>query len=59
MDENKKSNTGINYKNSKYRPSVFFDKSLQYDIELHFKNKGYKSFNEYVNDLVLKDIKGE
>lgn len=55
--EKKKVNTGIGYKNGKYRPSVFFDKSMQIDIERHFKEKGYKSFNEYVNALVSDDMR--
>ena len=40
-EEKKKVNTGIGYKNGKYRPSVFFDKSMQIDIQRHFKEKGY------------------
>ena len=58
-EEKKKVNTGIGYKNRKYRPSVFFDKSMQIDIEMHFKEKGYKSFNEYVNALVIDDMSKE
>lgn len=58
-EEKKKVNTGIDYKNGKYRPSVFFEKSMQNDIERHFKNKGYKSFNEYVNALVNDDMSKE
>ena len=56
-NEKKKVNTGIGYKNGKYRPSVFFDKSMQIEIEKHFREKGYRTFNEYVNALVLDDIK--
>ena len=55
-EEKKKVNTGIGYKNGKYRPNVFFDKSVQTDIEIHFKEKGYKTFNEYINALVFDDI---
>lgn len=55
-EEKKKVNTGIDYKNGKYRPSVFFEKSMQNDIEMHFKEKGYKSFNEYINALVNDDM---
>lgn len=55
-EEKKKVNTGIRYKNGKYRPSVFFDKSMQIDIEKHFKEKGYKTFNEYINALVFDDM---
>ena len=57
MEEKKKKvNTGIGYKNGKYRPSVFFDKSMQIDIERNFKEKGYKTFNEYINALVSDDM---
>ena len=54
--EEKKVNTGIDYKNRKYRPSVFIDKERQEDIEKHFKEKGFKSFNEYVIALIDKDM---
>ena len=59
MEENKKFDTGINYKNGKYRPSVFFDKSLQSEIEQHYKSKGYDTFNKYIVDLVLSDMNKE
>ena len=52
----KKVNTGIEYKNGKYRPNVFIDKDRQEDIERHFKKKGYKSFNEYVIALIDEDM---
>lgn len=55
-EEKRKVNTGIDYKNGKYRPNVFFDKSMQIEIENHFRGKGYKSFNEYVNVLVSDDM---
>ena len=58
-EEKKKINTGIDYKNGKYRPNVFFDKSMQAEIEKHFREKGYKSFNEYVNALVIVDMSKE
>ena len=58
-EEKKKVNTGIGYKNGKYRPSVFFDKSMQAEIEKHFRGKGYKTFNEYINALVNDDISKE
>lgn len=57
MEEEKKVNTGIDYKNRKYRPSVFIDKERQTDIEKHFRDKGYKSFNEYVISLIDEDMK--
>ena len=56
MKEEKKVNTGIDYKNRKYRPSVFIDKERQEDIEKHFASKGYKSFNEYVIALIDEDM---
>ena len=59
MEEKKKVNTGIGYKNRKYRPSVFIDKERQEDIEKHFKEKGYKSFNEYIISLVDADMSKE
>ena len=55
-EEKKKVNTGIEYKNGKYRPSVFFDKSMQAEIEKHFREEGYKTFNEYINALVSDDM---
>ena len=55
-EEKKKVNTGIGYKNGKYRPSVFFDKSMQAEIEKHFREEGYKTFNEYINALVIADM---
>ena len=58
-NEKKKVNTGIGYKNGKYRPNVFFDKLMQAEIEKHFREKGYKTFNEYINALVNDDISKE
>ena len=58
-EEKKKVNTGIGYKNGKYRPSVFFDKSMQAEIEKHFREEGYKTFNEYINALVIADMSKE
>ena len=58
-NEKKKANTGIGYKNGKYRPNVFFDKSMQAEIEKHFRGKGYKTFNEYINALVSADMSKE
>ena len=58
-NEKKKANTGIGYKNGKYRPSVFIDKSMQIKIEKHFRGKGYKTFNEYINALVSEDMSKE
>ena len=55
QEEKKKVNSGIKYKNGKYRPSVFFDKTYQEIIENRFFSLGYSSFNQYVNDIVLRD----
>lgn len=44
------------YANSKYRPNVFINKTRQADIERHFKEKGFKSFNEYVISLIDEDM---
>ena len=46
-----------NYIQGQWRPSMYIDKTLQPDIEKHFKSKGYSSFNEYVYALVLDDMK--
>ena len=56
MEEKKKVNTGIDYKNKKYRPSVFIDADKRESIEKHFTNKGYKSFNEYVMRICRSSI---
>ena len=45
------------YANSKYRPNVFIDSDKRDEIENHFANKGYKSFNEYVIALIDEDMK--
>ena len=57
MEEEKKVNTGIGYKNKKYRPSVFIDKERKEEIEKHFKSKRYKSFNEYIIALIEDDMR--
>lgn len=48
MEEKKKVNTGINYKNKKWRPSIFIDADKRESIERWFTDKGYRTFNEYV-----------
>lgn len=53
----KKVNTGIEYKNRKWRPSIFIDADKRESIERWFTEKGYKSFNEYVCALIDNDIK--
>ena len=57
MEEKKKKiNSGIDYKNKKWRPSVFIDADKRESIERWFIDKGYKSFNEYVIALIKKDM---
>ena len=56
MEEKKKVNSGIDYKNKKWRPSVFIDKNKQEPIERWIADHGYKSFNEYVCALIDKDM---
>lgn len=56
MEEKKKANTGIDYKNKKWRPSIFINANKRESIERWFTGKGYKSFNEYVCDLIDEDM---
>lgn len=56
MEEKKKVNSGIDYKNKKWRPSVFIDKDRQEAIEAWIVEHGYKSFNEYVCALIDRDM---
>lgn len=58
MEEKKKINTGIDYKNKKWRPSIFIDADKRESIERWFAGKGYKSFNEYVIALIDEDMHG-
>ena len=55
MEERKKINTGIKYKNSKWRPSVFIDADKRENIENWLKDNGYKSINEYLLHCLVKD----
>lgn len=59
MEEKKKVNSGIAYKNSKYRPNVLIDKDKQELIENHFRSKGFKTFNEYIISLIDRDMKSD
>lgn len=45
------------YANSKWRPNVYIDMNKREEIEKHFASKGYKSFNEYVINLINEDMK--
>lgn len=38
------------------RLSVQVAKEEREKIDLHWKSKGYKSFNAYINDLIRKDM---
>lgn len=52
----KKFSTGIEYKNSKYRPNVLISKEKEELIKNHYQEKGFKSFNEWVNWLIDREI---
>lgn len=56
MEEKKKVNSGIDYKNKKWRPGVFIDKNKQESIEKWIADHEYKSFNEYVISLIDNDM---
>lgn len=43
-------------KESYDRASINFPKGQKAIIEAHWKAKGYKSLNAYVNDLISKDM---
>lgn len=47
------------YSNSKWRPNVYLNMDKREDIEKHFNDKGYKSFNEYVIALIDADMNKE
>lgn len=38
------------------RVSINFPKGQKAVIEKHWKNRGYKSLNAYVNELIKKDM---
>lgn len=38
------------------RVSINFPKGKKAIIEIHWKTKGYKSLNAYVNDLINRDM---
>lgn len=45
------------FQKEKYDRCIFnVPKGQKAVIELHWKAKGYKSLNTYVNDLILKDM---
>lgn len=56
MEEKKKVDTGIDYKNKKWRPLIFIDADKRESIERWFTGNGYKSFNEYVCALIDQDM---
>lgn len=43
-------------KESYDRASINFPKGQKAVIEAHWKSKGYKSLNAYVNDLIVRDM---
>ena len=47
------------YANSKWRPNIFIEADKREIIEKHFKNKGFKSFNEYIINLINQDMSNE
>lgn len=47
------------YANSKWRPSIFIDKTIQPEIENRIAELGYKSFNEYVIALINQDMENK
>lgn len=53
--EEKKYNSGINYKNSKWRPNIFIDADQRSDIEKWLKDHRYKSINEYLLHCLKRD----
>ena len=57
MEDKKKINTGIDYKNKKWRPNIFIDADKRESIERWFTDKGYWSFNEYVCTVIDEDMK--
>ena len=55
MEEKKKAKSGIEYKNSKWRPNIFIDADKRENIENWLKDNGYKSINEYLLYCLIKD----
>ena len=53
--EGKKYNSGIDYKNSKWRPNIFIDADQRADIEKWLKDHRYKSINEYLLYCLKRD----
>lgn len=55
MEEKKKTKSGIEYKNSKWRPNIFIDADKRENIENWLQDNGYKSINEYLLKCLKKD----
>lgn len=55
MDD-KKFDTGANYKKSKYRPSVFLEKDKEPAVLDRVVELGYRSANEYICALIDYDL---
>ena len=55
MEEKKKLDTGIKYKNGKWRPSVFLPLENKSEIETWLHEHEYKSINAYLLDCLKRD----
>lgn len=55
MEEKKKAKSGIEYKNSKWKPNIFIDADKREIIEIWLNKNGYKSINEYLLYCLVKD----
>lgn len=55
MEEKKKAKSGIEYKNSKWKPNIFIDADKREIIEIWLNKNGYKSINEYLFECLKKD----
>lgn len=55
----KKFSTGIEYKNSKYRPNVLISKEKEELIKNHYQVLGFKTFNEWINFVIDRELSGK
>ena len=49
----------LKYKNSKWRPNVMIEKEKRVFVENYYHERGFSSFNEWVNDIVEKEVLGK
>lgn len=54
MDD-KKYNSGLEYKNKMYRPNIFINAEYKDMINAWLKDHGFKSVNEYLIACMVKD----